>query len=142
MLTIPALLLQVSYNDSGASGAVGGLLASGTVILVILAISAVMIVAGWKVFAKAGQPGWGVLIPIYNFWLMLKIAGKPGWWLILMFVPIVNIVISLIVHIGVAKSFGQSAVFGIFLLFLIAPVGWLMLGFGSYQYRGSAATEQ
>ena len=49
-----------------------------------------MVASMWKVFSKAGQPGWASIIPFYNLYIMLKIAGKPGWWLILMFVPLVN----------------------------------------------------
>ena len=60
-----------------------------------------MIVSYWKVFEKAGQPGWGVLIPIYNILLLLKIAGKPGWWILLYLIPLVNIVIGIIVCIDI-----------------------------------------
>ena len=64
--------------------------------------------AGWKVFTKAGQPGWAILIPFYNTYVLLKIVGRPGWWLVLMFIPLVNIVIAIIVAIDLAKSFGKS----------------------------------
>ena len=52
-----------------------------------------VIIGGWKMFVKAGKPGWGVIIPFYNTYLLCKIAGRPGWWLILFFIPIVNIII-------------------------------------------------
>jgi hypothetical protein len=51
--------------------------------LVSLTLALFVIVAMWKVFTKAGQPGWGAIIPIYNVYLLCKIAGKPGWWVIL-----------------------------------------------------------
>ena len=53
-----------------------------------------MIVVQWKVFEKAGKPGWGCIIPIYNVILLMEIAGRPGWWFLLMLIPIVNVVIS------------------------------------------------
>ncbi len=137
MTMIPALFLQEEL-PSGAIG--GGLMAiGGTMLLVMLAIAVVFIIGVWKVFTKAGQPGWAVLIPFYNAYVLLKIAGRPGWWLILMLVPLVNIVISIIVAIDVAKAFGQGAAFGVILLFLLSGIGYLVLGFGNYRYVGRAA---
>ena len=111
---------------------------SGVFLLFWLAVVVITIVGGWKTFEKAGQPGWGILIPIYNLYLLTKIAGRPGWWLFLFLIPVVNIVIAIILAIDIAKSFGQSGVFGFFLLFLFSPIGYLILGFGSAQYRGPA----
>jgi len=135
MTMIPALLLQ---EDTGAGG-LGALLAvGGTILLVALALAVVLIIGLWKVYVKAGQPGWAVLIPFYNVYILLKIAGRPGWWLVLCLIPLVNIVIALLVAIDVAKAFGQSAVFGVILLFLLSGIGYLVLGFGNYKYVGPA----
>jgi len=106
--------------------------------IVCLVIAVVFIAGLWKVFAKSGQPGWACLIPFYNGYVLLKIAGRPGWWLILFLIPLVNIVIALLVAIDIAKSFGQSTVFGVVLLFLLGGIGYLILGFGNYRYLGPA----
>ncbi|MER5266135.1 DUF5684 domain-containing protein [Actinosynnema sp. NPDC002837] len=98
-----------------------------------------LIVAMWKVFAKAGKPGWAAIIPLYNIYVQLKIVGRPGWWLILFFIPVVNIVISLLVAIDMAKSFGKGSGFGVVGLWLFGFVGYPMLAFGSATYRGPAA---
>ena len=58
----------------------------------ILGIAVFIYAAMWKVFEKAGQPGWAAIIPIYNFYIMTKIAGKPGYWTLLCLIPLVNIV--------------------------------------------------
>jgi len=136
-----ALLLQ---DDAGnAAGNAAGVAAAagiGMVMLLIwLAVLVVCIIAFWKVFTKAGQPGWAAIIPIYNLIILLKIAGRPAWWVLLMLIPIVNIVISLLVAIDVAKSFGQSPVFGVVMLWLLSIIGYLVLGFGSAKYIGPAA---
>jgi hypothetical protein len=89
----------------------------------------------WKVFSKAGQPGWASLIPIYNAYVLCKVAGRPGWWILLMLIPIVNIVIFILVAIDVAKAFGKGAGFGIGLL-LLPIIFYPILGFGSAQYQG------
>ena len=86
--------------------------------MVMLAITVVFIIGAWKVFVK---------------------AGKPGWWLLLFLIPMVNIVIGLLVAIDLAKSFGQSAAFGVIPLFLLGGIGYLVLGFGNYRYVGPAA---
>jgi len=132
MITISALLLQ--DNPAGAALGKGLLAMGGTMMLVFLAIAIVFIIGMWKVFEKAGQPGWAVLIPIYNAYVLLQIAGRPGWWLLLFFIPLVNIVIAFLVAIDVAKAFGQSTVFGVILLFLLGGIGYLVLGFGDYRY--------
>jgi len=96
----------------------------------------VLIIAGvWKTFAKAGQPGWASIIPIYNVYIMLKIANKPGWWLLLFFVPVVNIVIGIIVALEIAKAFGQGTGFGIGLA-LLGVIFYPILGFGDAKYQG------
>ncbi|MFD4674872.1 DUF5684 domain-containing protein [Lentzea sp. NPDC058450] len=107
--------------------------------IIYLAIAVFGIVVFWKTFAKAGQPGWAAIIPIYNIYVLLKVAGRPGWWLILLLIPIVNIVILAIVSIDVAKSFGKDAVFGIVGLWLFSIIGYAILAFGGAQYRGPAA---
>jgi len=128
--TIAAVLLQnQSSNPLGAL--FGGAM--------MLAVVVVTIIGGWKVFKKAGQPGWAILVPFYNIYILLKIAGRPGWWLLLFLIPLVNIVIAIIVAIDVAKCFGQSAVFGVILIFLLGGIGYLILGFGNYRYLGPAA---
>ena len=100
-----------------------------------------MIASWWKVFAKAGQPGWAALIPIYNLYVLLMVAKRPGWWLLLYLIPIVNIVIGIIVAIDVAKNFGKGPGFGIGLA-LLSIVFYPILAFGDAQYQaaGSSAT--
>ena len=138
MTMIPALLLQ-SDTDLGAAG-VGGLMAVlGSMMLVFCAVAVLFIIGGWKVFTKAGKPGWAILIPIYNAYVVLTIVGRPGWWLLLMFIPLVNIAIALIVAIDMAKSFGQTTLFGVLVLFILGAIGYLVLGFGNYKYLGPAA---
>ena len=140
MTTIPAFLLQEDATTAMSPAATGALAGLGIgMFLVMMAIAVVFIIGYWKVFVKAGQPGWAILIPIYNIYILLKIAGRPGWWVLLFLIPFVNIVIMLLVAIDVAKSFGQSAVFGVVLLFLLSGIGYLVLGFGKYRYIGPAA---
>lgn len=99
-----------------------------------LILIAVSIVALWKLFTKAGKPGWASIIPIYNSLLLIDIAGKPMWWFLLMFIPIVNIVISVMVLIGLAKNFGRGAGTVIGLIFL-PFIFMLILAFGSAEYN-------
>ncbi|MEO6874480.1 MAG: DUF5684 domain-containing protein [Opitutaceae bacterium] len=96
----------------------------------------ILIIAGfWKVFVKAGQPGWAAIIPIYNVYILLKIVGRPTWWLILFLIPLVNLIFAIIVAIDVAKSFGKGTGFGIGLAFL-GCIFYPILGFGDAAYQG------
>ncbi len=111
---------------------------SGILVLIIqLAVIALVIAGGWKAFVKAGQPGWAFIVPIYNIYIMLQMVGRPIWWLILMFIPFVNLVILIIVMIDVAKAYGKGAGFGLGLAFL-GFIFWPILGFGDAQYQGKA----
>jgi len=96
----------------------------------------VVAVSMWKIFVKAGKPGWAALIPIYNLYMFLVIAGRPGWWLILYIVPIVNIIITFMVAVSLAKMFGRSTMFGIVMLGIFNFIGYPILGFGKSQYIG------
>lgn len=137
MTPVSAMLL-LQHDSNGLLGAVFG----GAMLLVWLAVAVVVIVGAWKMFEKAGQPGWAILIPFYNAYILLKIAGRPGWWLLLYIIPLVNFVIAAIVAMDIAKSFGQSAAWGFVLLFLFCGIGYLILGFGSSRYLGPAANSQ
>ncbi len=106
-------------------------------ILLYLAFMIFILAAFWKVFVKAGQPGWACLIPIYNAYIMLKIAGRPGWWLILYLVPLVNIVIAILVSVDIARKFGRGVGFGIGLI-LLGFIFYPILGFGSATYNAAA----
>lgn len=110
----------------------------GAMLLVWLAIFVASVVGGWKMFEKAGQPGWAFLVPFYNVYILLKIARRPGWWLLLFLIPLVNFAVGIILAMDIAKSFGEGAAFGIFLL-AIFPIGYLLLGFGNYRYLGPTA---
>lgn len=122
-----SLLAQV--EDGGAAGGAIALF----LLLLQLALVFAVLAGCWKMFTKAGKPGWAALVPIYNVIVMLQIAGRPAWWVILMFVPLVNLVVAIWVAIDLAKRFGKGVGFGLgiaFLGFICVPI----LGFGNSRY--------
>ena len=86
--------------------------------IIELVLLVVVIVSLWKVFTKAGQPGWAAIIPIYNGCVLAEIGGKEMWWGLLLLVPFVNFIILLLISLGVAEQFGKGAGFGVGLFFL------------------------
>ena len=96
------------------------------------------IAAMWKVFTKAGQPGWAAIVPIYNAVVMIQIAGKPIWWILLYLIPVVNIVVSIIVIHNISKNFGHGAGFTLGLIFL-GFIFFPILAWGDSQYIGPNA---
>jgi len=104
-------------------------------IFIWLAIVVFEIVAMWKIYEKAGQPGWAAIIPIYNVIVLLKMVGKPLWWLILLIIPVVNIVFLIWMTNMLSKSFGKDEGFTVGLL-LLGFVFYPILGFGDAKYLG------
>ncbi len=105
---------------------------SGSFIYFVLLV--LIIISWWKVFTKAGKPGWASIIPIYNIIVLLDIVKRPVWWLILLLIPIVNIVIGIIVIFDLAKAFGKGTGFALGLLFL-GIIFLPILAFGDAQYQ-------
>ncbi|HKK61693.1 MAG TPA: DUF5684 domain-containing protein [Bacteroidales bacterium] len=107
--------------------------------LIVLYVAAIvlLIVSQWKIFTKAGKPGWAILVPFYNVIVMLQIIGKPWWWLLLLIVPFVNIVFVIWSLNLLSLSFGKDTGFTIGLI-LLSPVFIPLLGLGSAEYKGPA----
>lgn len=105
----------------------------GVLIIIYLVIAVVVLAGYWKVFTKAGYQGWLAIIPIVNFIVLVMIAGKEWWWILLLFIPFVNIVIAFLIYKALAERFGQGVGFAIG-LFLLSPIFVPILGFGDYQY--------
>lgn len=109
--------------------------AMGIYVVVILAIAVFAIVCTWKIFTKAGQPGWASIIPFYNYYVLFEIAWGNGLLFLLMLIPVANFVIMIILWVKLSQSFGYSAAFAIGLLFL--PIIFLpILAFGNSRYIG------
>ena len=125
-------------QDSDFLGLGLGLFAYLCAGLIGIAFGVFMLIAQWKIFTKAGKPGWAILIPFYNIWVMLEIVGRPGWWLLLMLIPGVNAVIGIIVLVDLAKSFGKEVGFAIGML-LLPYIFFPILGYGKAQYQGPSA---
>ena len=106
--------------------------------IVMCALIVLEIAAMWKVFEKAGQPGWAAIIPIYNVIVLIQIAGKPVWWILLYLIPVVSFIIAIIVLHNISVNFGKGVGFTLGLLFL-SPIFFPILAWGDAEYRGSAA---
>ena len=117
------------YDDAGA-GAAAGIGAGMLILYLVLAIFYLIVM--WKIFVKAGKPGWGIIIPIYNIILMLEMTSRPTWWIVLwlFFSPVMFIIYCF----DLAKAFGKSSGFGVglwFLGFIFFPI----LAFGSAEFK-------
>lgn len=117
-------------------GGIGAIIA----MIIYLAIIVVVIAGMWKVFAKAGEPGWACLVPIYNAIVLLKIAGKPLWWIVLFVIPLANLVAAILLSLAIAERFGKGAGFGIGLA-LLGFVFYPILGFGDAEYTAIEGNE-
>jgi hypothetical protein len=119
-------------NNGSGMGMVG--------LLIWLAFVALMIVSAWKVYTKAGQPGWAAIIPIYNIIVLLKIAGKPWWWIFGFLVPLLNFVVMIVLSVSLARVFGKGIGFALGLIFL-SFIFYPILAFGDATYTAPPAPD-
>lgn len=103
-------------------------------VLLYLSIITFVIISMWKVFVKAGQPGWACIVPIYNILIMLKIANKPWWWIFMFIIPIANLVFAIMLLHRISLSFGKGGGFTVGLLFL-GIIFWGILAFDKSEYK-------
>lgn len=119
------------------SSAIAASMAVVSVIMIIFFIIGVItIIANWKVFTKAGKPGWTSLIPFYNMYQLFEVAGMNGWMFLLLLIPFVNFIIIIMLNINLAKAFGKDTGFAIGLI-LLNPIFMLILAFSDATYIGN-----
>lgn len=98
-----------------------------------------LVIAMWKIFTKAGKPGWAAIVPIYNVVVMFQIIGLNPWLLLLYLIPVVNFVAAIVFSImqasRLSKAFGKGTGFA-FGLFFLNPIFLLILGFSDSKYIG------
>jgi hypothetical protein len=114
----------------------------GIILMIELVFIIFYAICGWKIFEKAGKPGWAAIIPIYNYIVLLEIVGKPWWWIFLLFIPFAGIVFAIMVIHQASLSFGKDSGFTlglIFLGFIFIPI--LAFGDATYQGPGGRAPE-
>jgi Family of unknown function (DUF5684) len=133
-----ALMLQQDTSAPTGVNPIAAMFGTGFM-LVSLALVLLLVASMWKVFQKAGEPGWAAIVPLYNIVVLLKIAGKPAWWFLLFLIPGVNFIIAIIVTLALAKNFGKSAGFGLGLIFL-SPIFYPMLAWGDSTYSPTQTT--
>lgn len=126
-----------STVGSSYSNAIAASMAVISVIMIIFFIIGVItIIANWKVFTKAGKPGWTSLIPFYNMYQLFEVAGMNGWMFLLLLIPFVNFIIIIMLNINLAKVFGKDTGFAIGLI-LFNPIFMLILAFSDAKYIGN-----
>jgi hypothetical protein len=132
--------------DPAAVVAVAGMGLFG--LLFGLAIAVLTIVAWWKVFTKAKQPGWAAIVPFYNFYIMLKIVKMSPWYMLVflgIFVPFIGpiaiLVVTIMIYHKLSLAFGKGVGFTIGLI-LLNPIFILLLAFGDATYKESSVPEK
>jgi hypothetical protein len=103
--------------------------------LIALAVSVITIIGMWKIFVKAGKPGWAAIVPFYNMYILFEITWGEGIKFLFLLIPIANIYFIIVTYIKLAKAFGKTGGFAAGLV-LLAPVFVNILGFGPDRYLG------
>ena len=127
-------------NDADVALAAGAAAGIGIgIVILYFGLIIFMLVSMWKIFTKAGKPGWACIVPIYNLVILLEIIGKPTWWIILLLIPIVNFVVLIIITHNLSLAFGKDGGFTAGLI-LLPVIFYPILAFGSAQYVGNATS--
>ena len=150
---------NMTPQEAAAGGAVLGA-AMGIIAIIGLVWFVLQVIADWKIFSKAGEPGWKSIIPIYNViveyglcwtgamgavYMILTVVlavlrigqNSPTWMVILAVVlSICALVIHIMQSLKLARSFGKGTGFGICLI-LFGPIARVVLGLGSATYIGN-----
>lgn len=108
--------------------------------LFYIGVIVVLLASQWKIFSKAGKPGWACLIPIYSTIVLLEIIKKPVWWIFMFLIPLVNLYFLIVAMNELSKSFGKSTGFTVGLL-LLPFIFYPILGFGSAEYQWNKVDE-
>ncbi len=69
----------------------------------------------WKLYVKADKKAWQAFVPVYNAVVLMKIINRPVWWVILLFLPVVNVIMFIVVWVETARSFGKNTYLDTFL---------------------------
>ena len=103
--------------------------------LIMLVIGIFMLAVMWKIYTKAGKPGWASIVPIYNVIVLLEMINRPLWWILLLFIPLVNFIVLIMIIVDLAKAFGKSVGFAIGMI-VLGIVFYPLLAFGDAEYIG------
>ena len=78
-------------------------------LIFFLAVQVIHALGTWKLYVKAGRKAWESIVPVYNAVVLMKIINRPKWWVILLFIPIINLLMFPIVWIETIRSFGRNS---------------------------------
>ena len=87
-------------------------------IIFILLVQLVHFAATWKLYVKAGRKAWEAAVPIYNALVLMEIIRRPKWWVILLFIPIINLLMFPVIWVETIRSFGRNSLLDTWLVIL------------------------
>jgi len=128
--------VEISASQQAMAGFFSQLLVYSAILFFIILFE-----AQWKLYTKAGKPGWATIVPIYNVIVLLEIVRKPMFWFVLLLIPVVNIVFAIWVVNLLSRRFGKDEGFTVGMI-LLPFVFYPILGFGSATYNSGELVTQ
>lgn len=109
----------------------------------MVVLTPLLLFAQWRMFEKAGKPGWASLVPFYQWWCWMEIIGLPGYFMFGLLIPILNLVLLVVWIYRIPVVFGRSSTWGCLCLLplvniFVFPLVYLSIGFGDAKYQGRA----
>ena len=107
--------------------------------LFLLAVQVVHFLGTWKLYVKAGRKAWEAAVPVYNGIVLMQIIKRPKWWVLLLFIPVVNLLMFPVIWIETIRTFGFTSKKDSFLVLITLG---LYIYYISYVTNASYRTER
>lgn len=134
-MNIFILFKFVIYIKEGIKDSSGGIFGGSLTLIFAINLAILPIIGFWKVFAKAGKPGWAAIIPFYNLYVLFEITWGSGIKFLLILIPFANIIIMFITLWKLGNAFGKDGAFTVGLM-LLPSIFIIILGLGDSEYIG------
>ncbi len=121
------------YNAGAAAASAGAAIGLAIFYWILCIVVCVALIIGlWKVFVKAGKPGWYAIIPVYSMWALLELGDQKGFWCL---VPVANIIFYVKACLSINKKFAKPTWFAFLMIFVLEDA-FIILGFSKNIYVG------
>ncbi len=109
-------------------------------LLFIAAIQLVHFLGTYKLYKRAGRKAWEAIVPIYNAVILMKIINRPSWWVVLLFIPIINLLMFPVIWVETIRSFGQNSNRDTWLVILTLGLYTFKVNYSDAEYISNRST--
>ena len=83
--------------------------------IIFIAVQFIHGLGTWKLYIKAGEKPWAAFVPVYNAVVLMRIINREWWLVFLLFLPVINVIMFIVIWVEIARSFGKNTYLDTFL---------------------------